>query len=423
MNTLHLVHGSPLIDPDAGGTERYVHAIASQTGAGVVAPDLRTGQTSQIPAPYPLWSVGIKSDERPIFKDTWLNPRFEAGFEMILDKTPPDLVHIHHFAHVGLNVASILRQRRIPYIVTLHDHHLMCVRGQLLNRKMERCEGPSKERCPQCISEHLAASKNLHKAANLAKVLGVRHIARRFFEKRAPSEKGIDSWLARNRSAREALGGAMKIISPSIHLAKRFQGYGFEVTVQDLPLLNPIERRPAPKDNKTRLLFVGSLIPSKGPQVLLEAMARLPDCSLSLWGPVLPYDGRPGWENEIRRKIDSTPNAQYMGSFSDKQRSSVYSEAHILIVPSIWEENSPLIVREGLTAGLHIIGTLGGGVGEIDPKATLIPHDDVDALCVAIKAKRKSSTKRRTDHKEWSIENHTRDLDAHYAEAMREIKG
>ena len=419
MTTLHIVHGSPLLDDSAGGTERYVHAIARQTGATVVAPNHNSRNTATVDgAPYPFWSVGIKHNRKPVFRDTWSNPRFEEGLKKVLDQSAPDLVHIHHMAHVGLTITSILRRAGIPYVITLHDHHLLCVRGQMLNRDLERCDGPSLQRCPECISEHLAASQNLHKAAVVAKLFGVRGLARRYFEQRAPSKDQVSRWVDRDQAASDALNGASALFSPSAHLAERFRDSGYDVTIQDLPLLTPVVRTSAPEGSATKFLFVGSLIPSKGPHVLLEAMKSLPDCSLDLWGPVLPYDGQPNWQKQITDLVDSTPNAKYNGTFSDEMRSSVYADAHVLVVPSIWEENSPLIVREGVAAGLHVIGTLGGGVGEIDPCATLIPPNDPEALCEAMKSLASSGRLRRTDNNEWPIETHTQQLAALYAIAI-----
>ena len=147
-------------------------------------------------------------------------------------------------------------------------------------------------------------------------------------------------------------------------------------------------------------------------------MGSLPDCSLSLWGPILPYDGQPNWKNQIDDLVNSTPNAEYKGTFSDEKRSSVYADAHVLVVPSIWEENSPLIVREGVAAGLHVIGTLGGGVGEIDPCATLVPPNDSRALSEAMRNISELGKQRRTDKKDWPIEIHTQELAVQYALAM-----
>jgi glycosyltransferase involved in cell wall biosynthesis len=58
----------------------------------------------------------------------------------------------------------------------------------------------------------------------------------------------------------------------------------------------------------------------------------------------------------------------------------------VLIVPSIWEENSPLTVREARAAGLRVIGSAIGGIPELDPQARLVPPRDPHALSEAIRA-------------------------------------
>jgi glycosyltransferase involved in cell wall biosynthesis len=48
-----------------------------------------------------------------------------------------------------------------------------------------------------------------------------------------------------------------------------------QITVLDLPLVAPLRPAPEPPPGPLRLVFVGALIPTKGPQVLIEAFSRL----------------------------------------------------------------------------------------------------------------------------------------------------
>ena len=57
----------------------------------------------------------------------------------------------------------------------------------------------------------------------------------------------------------------------------------------------------------------------------------------------------------------------------------------VLVLPSIWPENSPLIVREAVAAGLRVIAGAEGGVAEIAPHATLVGPTDDAALLTAMK--------------------------------------
>ena len=56
----------------------------------------------------------------------------------------------------------------------------------------------------------------------------------------------------------------------------------------------------------------------------------------------------------------------------------------MLVLPSLWPENSPLIVREATAAGLPVITTTVGGARELAGDATLVPPGDEDALTEAL---------------------------------------
>jgi len=60
-----------------------------------------------------------------------------------------------------------------------------------------------------------------------------------------------------------------------------------------------------------------------------------------------------------------------------------------VVVPSIWWENAPLVVREAAAAGVRVIGADLGGLGEAlraIPSSVLIPPRDPRALAEAILA-------------------------------------
>ena len=51
-----------------------------------------------------------------------------------------------------------------------------------------------------------------------------------------------------------------------------------------------------------------------------------------------------------------------------------------MVLPSLWAENSPIIIREAITAGMKIICSTQGGAKEIAPNAVLIPNGDTQQL-------------------------------------------
>lgn len=54
-----------------------------------------------------------------------------------------------------------------------------------------------------------------------------------------------------------------------------------------------------------------------------------------------------------------------MGHFNNNMISKIFSEIDILIVPSIWPENSPLVIQEAFLARTPVIASDIGGVPEL----------------------------------------------------------
>ena len=74
---------------------------------------------------------------------TFGDATIERLFERALDDFRPDLVHVQHLMGFPVQLLHLLRQRRIPYVVTLHDYWWICANAQLLtNYGQQICDGP-----------------------------------------------------------------------------------------------------------------------------------------------------------------------------------------------------------------------------------------------------------------------------------------
>jgi glycosyltransferase involved in cell wall biosynthesis len=193
------------------------------------------------------------------------------------------------------------------------------------------------------------------------------------------------------------------------------------VHVVDLPLVGPVAPAPPADPGPVRFLFVGSLIPTKGPQVLVEAFAGLPetmaDATLVLWGPAPVFDGVPDFARKLKRRIRQVPGIRHGGMFGTEARSTVYGDADVLVLPSTWEENSPLVAREAAAAGLRIVASRVGGLPELVPDARWVPPGDVDALREALQ-KEILGGRARTPCRSWPMEPHVRALGSVYDAAL-----
>jgi 1,2-diacylglycerol 3-alpha-glucosyltransferase len=107
--------------------------------------------------------------------------------------------------------------------------------------------------------------------------------------------------------------------------------------------------------NKTILLTVGRFVRAKGFDLVIDAMAKLPECHLVMVG-----DG----ENieQIRQQIiDNDVSAQVTLTGSQKDTSPFYQLADIFLMSSRYEPLGQTIL-EGLSSGLPIVAFKGNGV-------------------------------------------------------------
>ena len=105
---------------------------------------------------------------------------------------------------------------------------------------------------------------------------------------------------------------------------------------------------------------------SKGPAVLLEAFNRLPRgaASLTLYGPHAAYHGDESYRARLESFL-SNPDVRLAGQVGHRSAPQALSEIDVLVVPSIWPENSPLVIREAFLAGVPVVASRIGGIPEI----------------------------------------------------------
>jgi glycosyltransferase involved in cell wall biosynthesis len=145
-----------------------------------------------------------------------------------------------------------------------------------------------------------------------------------------------------------------------------------------------------------RLLFAGALIPTKGPHLLLEAFARLPAgaATLALAGPRVPLDLDPDYTGRLQARVAGLPGARLLPPFPPGGAQAFLAQGDVLVVPSLWEENSPLVVREARAAGLRVVASRRGGIPEIAPAARFFDPEVPGSLAAALAAEVRAGRRR-----------------------------
>lgn len=143
-----------------------------------------------------------------------------------------------------------------------------------------------------------------------------------------------------------------------------------------------------PKGNE--LLCVAALIPGKGHDVLVPALAQLTDLSWRCSWVGSP-DRDPAHPERLRRQAVSANIASRIrvtGPLAGPELAAEYARADLLILPSR-QETYGMVVTEALAHGLPVLASNVGGVPEAlgDPAAgLLVGPGDSDALADALRA-------------------------------------
>jgi len=276
---------------------------------------------------------------------SFYNPLLEKHLNKHLDETKPDIIHIQHLHGLSASFISAARKRKIPTVLTLHDYWFMCSTIQLFTTSSKRCSGPLYGlKCPRCLIPTL----------NPLIVWGLYpfHSVLFFF---------------RTIYLRHLLNRVDLIIAPSNFLRKKFIEHGiseekiiFSDNGINSNLLKPFNRK---HNNKLRFAFIGSIMPHKGVHVLLEAFNKLTNMSaeLRVYGD---SSYAPNYYERLRL-MATNPSIKFMGSFDNNRVYEILAETDVLVVPSIWYENSPLTIHEAALAGVPVIASNIGGMAEL----------------------------------------------------------
>src|SRR5262249_2844817 len=196
---------------------------------------------------------------------------------------------------------------------------------------------------------------------------------------------------ALHASERSALACARHVIATSA-TSGRLLAADYGVPPERLSVVEPgtdrVASRPREHAGEVVLLAVGAVIPRKGYDVLVAALARLAHLR---WRLVIAGDGGRSPETVRRPQADIAPRGPPgrippPGAVSTEQPASLYQRCDLFVLPSRFEGYG-MVFAEAIAHGLPVIGTTAGAIPETVPDAAgvLVPPDDVEALAAALR--------------------------------------
>jgi|CXWL01.1.fsa_nt_gi glycosyltransferase involved in cell wall biosynthesis len=332
---------------------------------------------------------------------TYRNAAIDRILHELILEFRPDCVHAQHLLNLSSGLLESASSLRLPIFLTLHDYWLSCPRDGLRMREDgELCVSVNHGTCASCLADSPYLPPPLQRgavrAARLAGLGRFLHLARRVWPR---TTLRILSALRRTRPAelsqlsadldrrddhlRERVATATAILAPTRFARDRAIEWGApEDRVRVLLLgaiTGPTQSREA--GPRRRFAYLGTVAPHKGLHVLIEALMGLSrrDWSLDIVGNA---GINPGYTARLRTLAQNDERIRFLGSVPPSQHERIWPSIDVLVLPSLWWENSPLSVLEALAAGIPVVASGTGGVPEILPPGAgaLVPPGDVEAL-------------------------------------------
>ncbi len=245
------------------------------------------------------------------------DPNLTAFAEALLQREAPDLIHAGYVLRNGELIYAAQRLG-IPYLITLTSFWLICPKHILVNEKGQVCAGPrgGAECRIACLSY---------------------------------SQERIRTRYANMLSILEQ---ASAVIAPSHYLAQIFQREIDNLQLTYIPYgidcqRLPFNQRVYPTGQPLVFFFGGRLYPEKGIELLLNAFKRLStqQIRLQIYG-----DGN--LRATVQKAAQADSRITYGGVYTHDQIGELLNQVDVVLIPSLWPENLPLIMQEAQAAGV-----------------------------------------------------------------------
>ncbi len=275
------------------------------------------------------------------FKFANPDPAFPREFKALLADIQPDILHFHHYAVFGvetfLHIRNALPDAKI--VLTLHEFQAICNHyGQMVTRgRHALCDVATLRDCNRCFPEISRADFFLRQIYQ-----------RRFLDL-------VDHFIA-----------------PSRFLADRYIAWGLDPArvsvIENITAPATLPAAPARSGPRLRIGFFGQISGLKGINVLLDAAALLEangndQVQFDIHGDdsSQPDSFRTAFAERLK---SSGRNVRFHGSYDNRKVDRLMQGTDAILIPSIWWENSPVVIQEARRNRRPVICSDIGGMAE-----------------------------------------------------------
>lgn len=301
------------------------------------------------------------------------NRFFAAYFRDYLIRVKPDVVHFFHLQRLSASAIDVCHELGIPMALTPTDFWLVCPTNQLLLPNHALCSGPETNGV-NCLRHVVALTQpapakvflNMVPDALVATMIRALEGGMLPRQKHASYARALS---ARHRFMKSRMNRVDRVAVPTRLMADMLARNGLSpAKTKFLPFgikADGWSRKPtASTGGRLRVGFIGTLYEHKGAHVLLEAVrslsADLP-IEVKIYGNTGDF---PEYAARLHELAANDPRIALCGTFPYNRISSVFSSLDVLVVPSIWYENTPLVIYAAQACGCPVIASNLGGMSE-----------------------------------------------------------
>ena len=302
-------------------------------------------------------------NELPIFRAALPEPRSPEEaldipgatllFQDALARFKPDVVHFHALELLAAGMIEAAAEAGIPTAMTLHDFYLLCPAVRLLRSGGAPCPGPEDgRRCGSCLAAtgHLTGRYRgpMRGLARRWDVIVRRRYARAF--------------RARFERLKSLAGRVGAVVSPSRYLGDRMVEAGMLESYQVIPNGSDLEPLPPrPGGGAPVLGMLAHHSQAKGTLLLIRALRSTGKSALRLR---VCGTGDPKYLAAARKLSHGDGRISFDGPFAPSDVANILAGLDLIVVPSIYPENCPLVVQDAMASGRPCIVPTNSGATE-----------------------------------------------------------
>ncbi|MFP3121170.1 glycosyltransferase [Rickettsia sp. R2] len=307
------------------------------------------------------------------YRYKFINEEVNIRFEKIIDDSRPDLIHFGHLNHLSLSLPEIATKRGIPIVYTLHDFWLMCPRGRFIQRNskelLQLCDGQEDKKCAtECYKGYYTGDEGL---LNTEITYWQQWVSTRMKQTKKIVEY-VDHFVAPSKFLMNKFVKEFNVP----HTKISYLDYGFD--------LNRLKDKNRIPEEDFIFGYIGTHTPEKGIDLLLRAFSSLSaKAKLRIWGALSQETaGLKAIANHFPQKVKD--KIEWMGNYENENIvTEVFNKVDAIVVPSIWGENSPLVIHEAEQLRIPVITADYGGMAEYIQdgiNGLLFKHRDTESL-------------------------------------------